>query len=124
MEMRERSTGPTKVEQCDFVLLDDLPLTPLPELVNLFDNGKNLLRRKNGDFIPLQQWNEKTLGFVMDPNDDGRLLQKFPLLYRHGDVVADSITIISDAKLRSNPNKYDHFNRKSLPLNLSSEQLL
>ena len=57
----------------------------------------------------------------MDPNDDGRLLQKFPLLYRHGDVVADSITILSDAKLRSNPNKYDHFNRKSLPLNLSSE---
>lgn len=57
----------------------------------------------------------------MDPNGDGRLLQKFPLLYRHGDVVAGSITILSDAKFRSNPNEYDRFNMKSLPLNLSSE---
>ena len=37
----------------DFILLDDPPLTSLPELANLSDNGKNPLHRKNDDFIPL-----------------------------------------------------------------------
>ncbi|KAK9214421.1 hypothetical protein WN944_006413 [Citrus x changshan-huyou] len=46
---------------------------------------------------------------------------KLPLLYLHGDAVIASITILSDARLRSNPNEYDHFNKKSQSLNLSSE---
>ena len=63
----------------------------------------------------------KTLDFVNEPNGDGRLLQKLPLLYLHDDVVTASVTILSDARLRSNPNKYDRFNKKSWPLNLSFE---
>jgi hypothetical protein len=38
--------------------------------------------------------------------------------------VAGSNTILSDAKLRSNPNEYDRFNKKFRLLNLSSEMLL
>lgn len=49
------------------------------------------------------------------------MLQKLPLLYLHGDAVTASVTILSDARLRSNPNEYDRFNKKSRPLNLSSE---
>lgn len=103
-------------------LVIDLLRRDEPENLTLdSDNGKNPLRLKNGDFIPLQCLNEKTLDFVNEPNGDGRLLQKLPLLYLHGDAVTASVTILSDARLRSNPNEYDRFNKKSRPLNLSSE---
>ncbi|KAK9206164.1 hypothetical protein WN943_016437 [Citrus x changshan-huyou] len=48
-------------------------------------------------------------------------VQKLPLLYLHGDAVIASVTILSDARLRSNPNEYDRFNKKSQLMNLSSE---
>ncbi|KAL9428911.1 hypothetical protein AB3S75_030832 [Citrus x aurantiifolia] len=48
-------------------------------------------------------------------------LQKLPLLYLHDDAVTASVTILSNARLRSNPNEYDRFSKKSQSLNLSSE---